>query len=118
MYFLGGFERLSLLHREYAVVMRIAAMPVEALTHEILGDDRLARRPQHYSNLLKQRARSPVECAIGCVREFYFHSRGVRGNCTRVGITLLAFGADVCGLRGQTHFLGASSNALAVSFGR
>ena len=53
MYFLGGFERQSLLHREYAVVMCIAAMPVEALIHEILVDDRLARRPQHYSNLLK-----------------------------------------------------------------
>ena len=33
--------------------MCIAAMPVEALIHEILADDRLARRPQHYSNLLK-----------------------------------------------------------------
>jgi hypothetical protein len=52
-YFLGGFERLSLLHREYAVVQCIAAMPVEALIHGILAGDRLARRPQHYSNLLK-----------------------------------------------------------------
>lgn len=52
-YYLSGFEKMTARHREYITILALASQPAEALTKDILADDRLARRPDHYAAILR-----------------------------------------------------------------
>ena len=51
-YHLKGFGKLRIAHRAYAAVMSLATRAPETLMREMMKDDRLARRPRFYEQIL------------------------------------------------------------------
>lgn len=71
-FFLGGFEKSSPKHLEYAIILSLSSTQAEKLLFELMSDDRPARRPDFYVDVLAEAMSDLMGChwqSSSCLRQ-------------------------------------------------